>query len=138
MSGKVNPLSLKPAPETAAAVMVTSEPPVFFKVTVCDAAPPTTTLPKLILVGLTVTSPAGTPVPVSGRFTVPLSVAKAILPLTAPSVVGANCTLKAGLSPGVRVNGAVMPVMLNPVPVTVICEIVRADWPVLVTAAALA
>lgn len=132
MSGKVNPLSLKPVPETAAAVIVTFVPPAFFKVTVCDAALPITTLPKLTLVGLAVTSPAGTPAPERGRFTVPVSVVKAILPLTVPSVAGANCTLKLALSPAARVNGAVMPVIVNPVPVTVICDIVRLDCPVLV------
>lgn len=61
---------MKPAPETDAAVTVTFEPPVFFRVTVCDPVLPITTLPKLMLVGLAVKSPAATAVPDTGIFKV--------------------------------------------------------------------
>lgn len=111
VSGKVNPLSLNPAPETAPAVTVIFELPVFFSVMVCEAAPPITTPPKLTLVGFAVRSCASTPVPESGRSTSPLSVVKATLPLTAPVAVGANCTVKFALSPAASVTGAVMPVI---------------------------
>ena len=135
VNGNVNPLKLKPVPEAAAAVMVTLLLPLFVNVTVCDVALPITTLPKLMLDGLAVRSPAATPAPERGRFTVPVSVVKAMLPVTAPLAAGANNTLKLTLSPAASVTGTVIPVTLNPDPVTAICDIVRVDCPVLVTVA---
>ena len=88
------------------------EPPVFFNVSVWGDVLPTTTVPKLMLVGLVVRSPAATPVPESPMLVVPLVVAKAILPLALPAVVGAKLTLKFALCPTAKVTGAVMPLML--------------------------
>jgi len=97
---------------------VTLVPPVF--VTVSDNVPllPTTTLPKLRLVGFAPSAPAVVPVPVSGIVSVGLDPFDVIvtLPLAAPAVVGANATLKVALWPAVSVTGAVIPLRLNPVP----------------------
>jgi hypothetical protein len=103
---------VKPAPETVAALTVRLEPPVFFNVSVCGDVLPTTTLPKLILVGLVVRSPAATPAPESVTFVVPLAVTKAILPVALPIAVGAKMTLKFALCPTGKVKGAVTPLML--------------------------
>lgn len=92
--------------------MVRLEPPVFFNVSVWGDVLPSTTLPKLMLVGLVVRSPAATPVPESPTFVVPLAVTNAILPLALPAVVGANLTLKFPLCPTAKVTGAVIPLML--------------------------
>ena len=129
VSGKVNPLKPKPAPEAAAAVTVTFEPPVFFKVTVCDALLPTTTVPKSILVGLAVKSPAVTAVPDTGIFNVGFCAFEvtATLPLKLPADAGANVTLNVTLCPAPSVAGSVIPETLKPVPVAatpVICALV--------------
>jgi hypothetical protein len=50
--------------------------------------------------------------------------------LTADS--GVNSALKVTLAPGVRTSGKLSPLILNPVPVTVACEIVTLDPPVFV------
>ena len=41
------------------------------------------------------------------------------LPVTLPAFVAAKLNVKPWLCPGVRLNGGVKPVMLNPVPLTV-------------------
>lgn len=87
-------------------------PPVFFNVSVWGDVLPTTTLPKLMLVGLVVKSPAATPVPESVIFAVPLPVLTAILPLAPPAFVGAKRTLKLALCPTAKVKGGVTPLML--------------------------
>ena len=56
----------------------------------------------------------------------------ATFPLTAPPLVGANCTLKVALCPAVSVKGKVRPLRLTPVPVAVAAEIVRLELPELV------
>src|SRR5947207_7521755 len=54
----------------------------------------------------------------------------ATLPLTEPAADGVNTTLKLALWPAARVTGALIPLTLNPVPVTPSSEIVTADLPV--------
>lgn len=55
-----------------------------------------------------------------------------MLPLAAAAVEGANVTLKLALCPAAKVKGAAMPLNVNPVPVTLTCEIVTLEPPVLV------
>ena len=43
---------------------------------------------------------------------------------------GVNTALKGTLAPGLRTNGTLSPLMLNPAPVAVACEIVTLDPPV--------
>jgi hypothetical protein len=54
-------------------------------------------------------------------------------PLTLTADCGVNTALKGTLAPGLRTKGTLSPLMLNPVPVAVACEIVTLDPPVLVS-----
>lgn len=96
---------------------------------------PTTTLPKLRLVGDTVSVPAAVPVPesaiVRGEFDAFDTTDK--LPLAAPAPVGVKVAVKVTLWFGVRVSGSVNPLIENIAPVTVDCEMVTDDPPVLVS-----
>src|SRR5579863_768356 len=82
---------------------------------------PTTTLPKLKLVGDTANCPPAVPVPDRGIFKVGFDAfdAMAIFPLALPADCGVKMTLKVMLCPGVSVNGGLKPLTLKPVPVTV-------------------
>lgn len=81
---------------------------------------PVCTLPKLRLDGLEASAPGAVPVPESGILRVGLDAVELIvrLPLALPVDGGAKVTLKVALCPAVSVIGAVMPVRLNPVPLT--------------------
>ena len=81
---------------------------------------PTVTLPKLRLVGFDPRVPAVTPVPERGIVRVGFVAFEVIvtLPLTLPADVGVNVTLKLALWPEVSVTGAVIPLKVNPVPLT--------------------
>lgn len=96
---------------------------------------PTTTLPKVIVVGETASCPGVAPVPV--RLTDiegfdPFD-ATASDPLAAPPDCGANVTLKVAPCPGLNVTGGFTPVMLKPVPLGVIDEMVTAVPPLLLS-----
>ena len=52
-----------------------------------------------------------------------------MLPLAAPLVVGANCTLNDVLCPAFNVTGRTEPLRLNPLPLAVAAEMVRAVPP---------
>jgi hypothetical protein len=97
---------------TAAAVTLRFVLPVFFNVSVWLDVLPTTTLPKLKLVGLVVKSPTVTPIPEMEIFTEPLSAVTARLPLELPAFVGPKTTLTAALCPTAKTRGKVTPVML--------------------------
>lgn len=96
---------------------------------------PTTTLPKLRLVGDTARVPAAVPVPesaiVSGEFDEFDTTDK--LPLAAPALVGVKVAVNVTPWFGVSVSGSVNPLIENIAPVTFACEIVTADPPVLVS-----
>jgi hypothetical protein len=51
------------------------------------------------------------------------------VPLALPAVVGENVALKEVLCPGLRVSGAVMPLMVNPVPDALAAEMVTLAVP---------
>src|SRR5207245_2476639 len=78
---------------------------------------------------------AATPVPLSatvaGEFGALLEIDTE--PLKLPAAFGANCTLKFPLCPGPSVVGIARPLKLNPVPVTVACEIVKLAVPLFLT-----
>ena len=80
----------------------------------------TCTLPKARLVGFDPSDPLVTPVPVNGMFTVGFEAfdVTLTLPLTAPAEFGVNSTLKVALCPAVRVTGVLIPLTLNPAPLT--------------------
>ncbi len=103
-----------------AAVTVTFAP---VAVRLPEALPlvPATTLPRFRVVGLTESCPtAALPVPESGTVRLGLDAFEviAMLPLALPAEVGVNVTVNVALWLDVRVTGVVIPVKLNPVPLT--------------------
>ena len=135
VNGKLNPLTLKPAPEAEAWVMITSDWPEFFNVSDCVPLLEVCTLPKLRLEGLGVSSPGPAAVPDKAMLKdgfEPLLVMTR-LPVSVPVAVGANLTAKLVLCPGARVTGRLDPLILKPVPVTEACEIVALVPPVFVS-----
>src|SRR5260370_885178 len=131
----LTPLALKPAPVTVTPEMVTLEFPLLVSVTGNPLLPPTFTLPKLRLVGLAPSrNVAATPVPLSAIVRGEpgaLLVIEAV-PLALPAVVGENVVLKEVLCPGLRVSGAVIPLMVNPVPEALAAEMATLAVPELV------
>jgi hypothetical protein len=130
------PLTVKPAPEIFEEVMVTLALPVFVKVAGKLLVLPTFTLPKLKLETLNVNSSVpATPVPLRpityGEFGASLD--SEIEPVTAPAPVGVKTALNVALLPAGIVKGALRPLIWNPLPVTVPCEITRFAVPPFVT-----
>src|SRR5271166_1233639 len=134
-TGNDTPLRTKAEPVTLPEATVTFSP-LALSVPFCCEFVPTATLPKSIVVGLTANCPRGTdvPVPVNGmaRFEFDASETTETLPASFPEEGGAKMTVKVKCCPGVSTSGGVNPLMLNPVPVTVACEIVTFTPPVLV------
>jgi hypothetical protein len=133
ISPEVTPLALKPAPDTPTFEMVTLALPLLVSATLSELLLPVFTLPKLKLVVLNPsTLVEAIPVPLSGMDSGELGelLTSVIDPETVPAVVGAKTALNVVFFPARIVSGAVMPEMLNPVPVTPTDEIVRlADPP---------
>lgn len=98
-------MTLKPAPVTLAAEILTLDPPVFDTVSVCVWLPPTVTVPRFMLLGAAVRVPGVIPVPLSDTFTVGLEAFElmASVELNAPAAVGVNETVKFTAAPGDRV-----------------------------------
>jgi hypothetical protein len=98
---------------------------------------PTTTLPTATVVGLTLRVPgaAAVPVPLNARvkFEFDAFDVMATLPLKLLADGGVKVTLNDALCPGVSVSGVLIPVMPNPVPLTVAAEIVAFTPPVFMT-----
>jgi hypothetical protein len=115
--------------------MVTLEFPVFVNEELKSVSLPTFTLPKLRLGVLKVSScvPAS-PDPLNAIVSVELGalLVSEIEPVTAPATPGAKTALKVVFEPAGIVIGALRPLMLNPVPVTVAFEITRLDVPLFV------
>ena len=114
------PLRVKPLPLIPTAEIVTLDPPVFVTVSERVFLTPTCTLPKPMLVGFDPSAPAASPVPDSGMVNVgfePFEVT-VTLPLAAPADTGVSETLKLVLWPAASVTGALVPLRLNPDPLT--------------------
>src|SRR5712691_9546496 len=129
----LTPLALKPAPVTVTPEMVTLEFPLLVSVTGNPLLPPTFTLPKLRLVGLAPSkNVAVTPVPLRAmaRGEPGALLLMETLPLALPAAAGENVAVNEVLCPGLRVSGAVMPLMVNPVPEALAAEIVTLAVPV--------
>jgi hypothetical protein len=135
VTGKVRPLKLKPVPLALAAEMVRVDPPELVRVSERVVLLPSSTLPKARLVGLAVSVPCVTPVPLSEMLKLGFEAVEVtlILPLSAPAEVGAKSTENDALWPAVKVTGKVSPVKLKPVPLALAAEIVRVDPPLLVS-----
>ena len=134
-SGTFNPLMLNPVPVAVACEIVTLDPPVLVSESVKVRLLPTWALPKARLAGLEVSWPAAVPVPESETVKVELDALETTVmpPFTLAADCGVNTALKGTLAPGLRTNGTLSPLMLNPVPVAVACEIVTLDPPELVS-----
>lgn len=104
VTGKVNPVMVKPVPVIVAALMVTADVPEEVSVTVCVEVVLRVTLPKATVdepsVRVPAPPPAACPVPLRLMVTFPLLVALleiAIDPVTAPAAVGSNVTWRVTL-----------------------------------------
>src|SRR5713226_7428130 len=128
--GTLRPVMLKPVPVTVACEIVALAVPVFFKVIVCEALFPVMTLPKLALDGVA-ESCACTPVPLRARVRGEPGALLVMetLPLALPVAAGEYVAVNEVLCPGLRVSGAVMPLMVNPVPEALAAEIVKLAVP---------
>ncbi len=120
VTGSDSPPTVKTELFVLAPVTVTLAP---LAVNVPDELPlvPTTTLPRFIVVGVTDSCPvAAVPVPDNGivRFGFEASDVTLRLPLALPADEGANETLNVALCPALSVTGAVIPLKLNPAPLT--------------------
>lgn len=113
--------------------IVTLADPVLERLTEADPLLPTTTLPKLTAEGV-LASPGCVPVPVNamdmGEFGASLEIE--IFPLAFPTDVGENFAMKLMLCPGCMVCPAGDPLIVNPAPVTLACEIITLAEPVFV------
>jgi hypothetical protein len=112
--------------------MVTLEFPLLVKVTFCALLLPVFTFPRLTLVGFApISRVAVMPVPLrlipSGEFGALLT--KEIEPVELVAVAGVNSTLNVPVFPAAMANGVVKPLRLNPVPVTLACEMVTLALP---------
>lgn len=131
-SPEVRPLALMPVTDEPTLAMVTLAFPLLVTTTFSVLLLPTLTLPKL---KLEVLSPSNfveaTPVPLSpiviGEFAALLTIVTE--PPTAPVEVGAKTALNVVALPAATVNGALIPVILKPVPATVTEEIVNGAVP---------
>jgi hypothetical protein len=135
MTGSDKPLMANRELLELTAVTVTFAP-LALRVPVAVALVPATTLPSAMGVGAAVNTPAvADPVPVKGMVSVGLEPfdVTVTLPLELPAVCGAKVTVKVAVCPAATVTGGVIPVRVNPVPVTPTCEIVTLDPPILVT-----
>lgn len=129
VAGVVIPLRLKPVPLTATCEIVTLVPPVLVKVSESAWWVFVCTVPKFRLVGFAPNAPSASPVPDSAIDSVGLGASEVIvtLPLALPVAKGANVTVKVVLCAALSATGAVIPLSLNPVPLTEACEILTVD-----------
>jgi hypothetical protein len=121
--GKVIPLRRNSELFGAPEVIVTLDPPAVIEPDWVDVLP-TVTVPKLAVVGVSVSCPCEVPVPDRpiARFGFEALEVIETLPVTLPATVGENDAVNDRLCPGFRVAGRVNPLIENPVPVTVACD----------------
>lgn len=108
--------------------------PVLVSVTLCCAELPVVTLPKLrLLVLCEIVEVAATPVPDKDNAVgdVGALLTSETLPVALPADCGANCTLNTLLAPGLIESGNATELVVNPLPVTLNCEIVKTALPLL-------
>jgi len=110
--------------------MVRLAEPAFFSVMDCEALFPSTTVPKLTLVGSTEICGC-TPTPVKGIASGEPGALLVMdtLPLALAADVGANAAVRVVVWPALSVSGTANPVRLKPVPVAAAAEIVTLAVP---------
>ena len=112
--GRARPEVLKPEPRRFAAVMLTATALGLLICTVWLLVTPVTTLPKLMVLGETVSADC-TAVPDTLTLDIsPCEWVRAITPLLAPMDFGVNFTVSGKLSPGTMRTGVMMPEVENP------------------------
>jgi hypothetical protein len=130
-SGKTSPEEVKPVPAREACVTLRAAVLGLRMVMVCVLFTPTLTLPKVTLEGMTeiwVCTPVPESAIVSGELAALLTTV--ILPARLPVVVGANATRKEVDCPPARLKGSPSAALLNPAPLSVICEMETLEFPV--------
>ena len=138
--GMVNPEMLNPAPDAVAADTTVFAFPGLLRVMVAVPLLPTFTLLKFTLVGLMVNCGWGGAVPVplsvivSGELGALLTIE--MLPLAAPTIVGANFAVNDVPCPAMSVTGAAKPLMVKPVPETLADETTMLAVPMFVNVTA--
>lgn len=130
LSGVLIPDVLKPVPVTVTAVIVTEAVPPLVRSIVCELFVPVTTLPKAALLGVAASC---------GWVAVPLRaivrgdpgalLTIEMLPVGLPADVGANLAVSVVVRPAPSVFGVVNPLILNPLPDAVACEMVTLAVP---------
>jgi len=128
----LTPFALYPLPVVVTPEIVTLEFPLLVKVTFSEPLLPTFTFPKLKLVGLAPKSRVAViPVPLKEMAGGELGalLTSDMEPVVLLAAVGVNTALNVEALPGAIVNGVVKPLILNPVPVTLACEIVTLALP---------
>jgi hypothetical protein len=103
---------------------VTLEPPVLVTVSDKNSLLPTVTVPKVRLVGFDPNAPGATPVPDNGSNSEGFGASEVIVtvPLALPAARGEKVAVNVVLCDALRASGVVMPLNLNPVPLTEACE----------------
>ena len=117
------------------AELIVTEAPLALRVPLSAELDPTTTLPKLRLVGDTANVPAAVPVPESAILSVELDAFDTTdrLPLAAPALVGVKVAVNVTLWFAVSVRGKVNPLTEKTAPVKFAWVMVTDDPPVLVS-----
>jgi hypothetical protein len=129
--GRERPLRLNSTLVEVADEMVTFDP-VAVRVAVTLLLAPTATLPKFKAVMLELSVPGVMPLPERTMAKSGAVEATAIVPVMPPSAGGVQRTLKVTLCPWPRLTGRLKPLTPKPGPVTVACETVTVESPVLV------
>jgi hypothetical protein len=135
VAGNATPEVVKPAPVSAAELIVTGAVPVDVKVTGWVEAVFTVTLPNVRLAALIVNCGLAAVVPVPLRFTTAVPLGTELLrmvnwPDDAPVAAGSNCTFSVTDWPGFTIAGNVAPDTVKPIPVSVAELIVTGAPPV--------
>jgi hypothetical protein len=130
--GSVNPLVLKPLPVTFTWDIVKTAVPELVTLRVCEFEEPTETLPKLTVEGVKLNA-GWMPLPLTGITALaPCELETVTLPLTLSELVGLNVKVNTAFCPAGKIKGVVMPLVLTSFALTLVCEIVRLEVPVLV------
>ena len=119
VTGKLIPLVLNPAPAAVALLMVTALPPELVTVPVWFCVLPTVTLPNPMVLGLKVSAPGDTAVPVMAiaRFEFVAVETIVRLPFSVPAAVGVKVRSKLALCAAARLRGNASPLIVKPEPV---------------------
>jgi len=120
VTGVEIPCMAKPVPLTPTLEIVTVEPPVLVTVSGSGWLVPVCTVPKFKLVGFAPSAPSAAPVPVNATDSEGFGASEVIvtLPLALPVALGAKVTVNVALLEASTASGVVMPLSVNPLPLT--------------------